>query len=78
MIKPNNKMISQSIDDLIHAIDCLEEEVMVSNPTYKYAWNIGENPIIRNISLALSMNPMYFTLPVENSVKFDLDKIKTR
>lgn len=62
---------------LIMIIDDLLKDLDVHNPTYKSVFDIANNPVISTVADALSMNPGYFALPVNDgySVKFDVNKI---
>lgn len=60
---------------LISLLDELLSDLLVSNPEYRRALDIGNNPIIQTLSHELGRNPMYYALPTVRGVTFDLNKL---
>ncbi|NBI30399.1 hypothetical protein [Chengkuizengella marina] len=58
-----------AINMLIQMIDDLLKDLRISNPEYRVARDIAENPVIKTVSNALSMNGMYFALPTARGVQ---------
>lgn len=62
---------------LISLLDELVSDLLVNNPEYRMAGDIGDNPVIRTHSLEIGHNPMYYALPTKRGVTFDLNKLKS-
>lgn len=62
---------------LISLLDELVADLLVSNPEYRMAGDIGDNHIIHTLSLEVGHNPMYYALPTKRGVTFDLTKLKS-
>ncbi|WP_059040727.1 hypothetical protein [Paenibacillus rubinfantis] len=60
---------------LIEILDDLLRDLHVSNPEYRFAFNIGDNPVIRTLAKELGYNPTYFAEPTDRGVIFDLKKL---
>ncbi|MDB5054020.1 MAG: hypothetical protein JWM44_2070 [Bacilli bacterium] len=53
----------------------LLNDLGVTNPEYRTAFDVGGNPVIETISKELGYNPCYFALPTDRGVTFDLTKL---
>lgn len=62
---------------LISLLDELVSDLLVSNPEYRMAGDIGDNPIVNTLSREVGHNPMYYTLPTKRGVTFDLTKLSS-
>jgi hypothetical protein len=64
--------------DLLKVVDVLIDDLEISNPTYRMAFDVANNPVIEAMSMYFHMNPCYFALPIKEGayVQFDLEKIK--
>ncbi len=67
----------QYIMYLISLLDELVSDLLVSNPEYRMATDLGINPIIHTLSLEVGHNPMYYALPTRRGVTFDLIKLES-
>ncbi|MEK8210307.1 hypothetical protein NST41_32450 [Paenibacillus sp. FSL L8-0696] len=62
---------------LISLLDELVSDLLVSNPEYRIAGDIGDNPIVNTLSREVGHNPMYYALPTKRGVTFDLTKLRS-
>lgn len=60
---------------LIEILDELLQDLRVSNPEYRTAFDVGDNPVIQTLAQKMGFNPMYFAEPTERGVVFDLKKL---
>lgn len=76
----SNEEIRKVIDECILALSDLLGDLNVSNPTYKRAMDVGNNPVISFVSQVIGRNPLYYAEPVGDPigtyVRFDIPKIR--
>lgn len=71
-------MVAINVSYCIHLVDLLDElvsDVKVSDPEYRFAFDVGSNPIIQTLTREVGHNPAFYALPTERGVKFDLVKL---
>ncbi|MFF0828738.1 hypothetical protein ACFYU8_17960 [Brevibacillus sp. NPDC003359] len=69
-------MAVKVLQDCITNLDELLSDLNVSNPTYRTAFDVGENPVIFFVSQVMGRNPMFYAEPIGENVRFDISKIR--